>query len=226
MTDDSPLTNEWLARWREGRIGFHRDTPHPALSHHWPELGVPAGTKVLVPLCGKSLDMRWLAERGHPVLGLELSLEAIEQFTAEGGGEVLRFRQGDFEVWRQGSIELWGGDFFHFHIEQAAEIGAFYDRAALIALPEATRQRYAFHLAQLIPPGARGLLISLVRAPGDDRGPPYSVDAREVIRLLGPNFELTHLEDGELEENGWQESVWSLVRRGPRGVEKVGTDNA
>ena len=63
-------------------------------------------------------------------------------------------------------MELWCGDFFHFHIEQAAEIGAFYDRAALIALPEATRQRYAFHLAQLVPPGARGLLISLTRDPG------------------------------------------------------------
>lgn len=209
------MVNDWLARWREGRIGFHRDATHPALHRYWPCLGVPAGTKVLVPLCGKSLDMRYLAERGHPVLGIELSLEAIEQFTAEGQGEVSRYRQGDFNVCRQGSIELWEGDFFHFHIEQAIELGAFYDRAALIALPEATRQRYAFHLAQLIPPGARGLLISLVRAPGDDRGPPYSVDAAEVQQLFTPNFELTHLEDSEPEDNGWRESVWSLVRRGP-----------
>ncbi|MFC3283016.1 thiopurine S-methyltransferase [Litchfieldella rifensis] len=214
-SEESGVVNEWLTRWREGRIGFHRDATHPVLHRYWPCLGVPEGTKVLVPLCGKSLDMRYLAERGHPVLGIELSLEAIEQFTAEGQGEVSRYRQGDFHVYRQGSIELWGGDFFHFHIEQAAEIGAFYDRAALIALPEATRQRYAFHLAQLIPPGARGLLISLVRAPGDDRGPPYSVDADEVRRLFTPNFELTHLEDGEPEDNGWRESAWSLVRRGP-----------
>ncbi|MDR9439810.1 MAG: thiopurine S-methyltransferase [Halomonas sp.] len=210
------MANEWLERWREGRIGFHRDQPHPVLIRYWPGLGVRAGTKVLVPLCGKSLDMRWLAHHDHPVLGIELAEQAIEQFIAEGVGEVTRYRQAAFDICRQGSVELWCGDFFHFHIEQAAEIGAFYDRAALIALPLATRQRYAFHLAQLIPPGARGLLISLTRAPGDDGGPPFSVPAQEVRELFEPNFRVTHLEDGEPEPgSGFRESVWALVRRGP-----------
>lgn len=209
------MVNEWLARWREGRIGFHREETHPVLERYWPDLGVANGTKVLVPLCGKSLDMRWLAERGHPVLGIELSMEAIEQCVAEGQGEVSRYRQGTFDIYRQGSVELWGGDFFHFHIQQAAEVGAFYDRAALIALPEATRQRYAFHLAQLLPPGSLGLLISLTRPAGDTGGPPYSVTHDEVERLLAPNFELTHLADGEPEDNGFCESAWALRRRGP-----------
>ncbi|QJQ97084.1 MULTISPECIES: thiopurine S-methyltransferase [Halomonadaceae] len=209
------MENEWLIRWREGRIGFHRDETHPALEHYWPTLEVPKDAKVLVPLCGKSLDMRWLASQGHPVLGLELVHEAVEQFIAEGQGEVSRYHQGNFDICRQGSVELWCGDFFHFHIQQAAEIDAFYDRAALIALPDATRHRYAFHLAQLLPPGARGLLISLMRRPGDERGPPYSVTGDEVRWLFEANFELTHLADGEEEEHGWRESIWALRRRGP-----------
>ncbi|WP_300271561.1 thiopurine S-methyltransferase [Halomonas sp.] len=211
------MENEWLARWREGRIGFHRDAPHPALRRHWPGLAVPAGTKVLVPLCGKSLDMRWLGRQGHPVLGIELSPEAVEQFLAEGGEPVSRYRQAGFEVCRQGSVELWRGDVFHFHIEQAAEIGAFYDRAALIALPPATRQRYAFHLAQLIPPGASGLLIGLERAAGEERsGPPFHVPEEEVRELFEPNFRITLLERGAPEPgSGFREHVWALVRRGP-----------
>lgn len=209
------MANEWLERWREGRIGFHRDRPHPVLVRYWPGLGVRAGTKVLVPLCGKSLDMRWLARHDHPVLGIELAGQAIEQFVAEGVGEVTRYRQAGFDICRQGSVELWCGDFFHFHIEQAAEIGAFYDRAALISLPAATRQRYAFHLAQLIPPGARGLLISLTRAPGEEGGPPFGVTAEEVRELFEPNFRVTQLEDGEPEPNGFRESAWALARRGP-----------
>lgn len=80
------MDNEWLARWREGRIGFHRHEAHPALVRYWPTLGAAPGTKVLVPLCGKSLDMRWLAGEGYPVLGIELADEAIEQFLAEGEG--------------------------------------------------------------------------------------------------------------------------------------------
>ncbi|MFP4262875.1 MAG: thiopurine S-methyltransferase [Halomonas sp.] len=211
------MENPWLARWREGRIGFHRDAPHPALRRHWPGLAVPAGTKVLVPLCGKSLDIRWLGRRGHPVLGIELVPEAVEQFLAEGSEPVSRYRQAGFEVCRQGSVELWCGDVFHFHIEQAAEIGAFYDRAALIALPPATRQRYAFHLAQLIPPGARGLLISLARAPGEeDAGPPFHVPEEEVQELFAPNFRLTLLARGEPEAgSGFREHAWAMVRRGP-----------
>lgn len=210
------MSNDWLARWREGRIGFHRDNSHPWLEQYWPLLGARPGTKVLVPLCGKSLDMRWLARHDHPVLGIEVAPEAIEQFVAAGDAAVSRYRQGGFDVCRQGSVELWCGDFFHFHIEQAAEIGAFYDRAALIALPEATRQRYALHLAQLIPPGAPGLLISLLRAPGETGGPPYGVGAEEVRALFDPNFRVTLLEEGDPEPgSGFRESAWALVRRGP-----------
>jgi len=209
------MANDWLERWREGRIGFHRDRAHSALVRHWPRLGVRPGTKVLVPLCGKSLDMRWLGQHDHPVLGIELAPEAIEQFVAEGIGEISRYRQVGFDICRQGNVELWCGDFFHFHIQQAAEIGAFYDRAALIALPAPTRQRYAFHLAQLLPPGAAGLLISLTRTL-DDGGPPYTVSGDEVRELFEPNFRVTHLEDGEPQAgSGFQESIWAMVRRGP-----------
>ncbi|GHE21472.1 thiopurine S-methyltransferase [Halomonas urumqiensis] len=211
------MGNEWIERWRDGRIGFHRDLAHPALLKHWPSLGVRPGTKVLVPLCGKSLDMRWLGQHDHPVLGIELAPLAIEQFVEEGPGMVSRYRQGGFDVTRQANVELWCGDFFHFHIDQAAEIGAFYDRAALIALPPATRQRYAFHLAQLTPPGACGLLISLTRPEGLGVGPPYHVSAEEVRERFEPNFRVTFVEQGEPEEgSGFRETIWSLVRRGPR----------
>ena len=212
------MREQWLQRWREGRIGFHREDTHPALARFWPALNISAGTKVLVPLCGKSLDMRWLAEQGYPVLGVELAPEAIEQFLEGQKGHasqgVSRYRQAGFDVSRQGMVELWQGDFFHLHIRQMNEVGAFYDRASLIALPPATRQRYAFHLAQLMPPGARGLLVSL-HHDGGDAGPPYSVSRTEVDALFTPNFELTELAMGTEDQQGRTESIWSLSRRGP-----------
>ncbi|MCO7228828.1 thiopurine S-methyltransferase [Halomonas sp. CnH100-B] len=209
------MENPWRQRWQEGRIGFHLEEAHSALVEHWPTLGVAEGTKVLVPLCGKSLDMRWLADRGHPVLGIELAPEAIEQFLAQRSGGVSRYRQAGFEVSRQGSIELWCGDFFHLHIQQAAEVGAFYDRASLIALPPATRERYAFHLAQLIPPGAKGLLVGLTHDAGD-AGPPFSVPDEEIERLMAPNFRIERLAHLPADDRGRSESLWALERRGPR----------
>ncbi|MCC5901188.1 MAG: thiopurine S-methyltransferase [Halomonas sp.] len=208
------MENPWRQRWKEGRIGFHLHETHPALARYWLTLGVEPGAKVLVPLCGKSLDMRWLAEQGHPVLGIELAPEAIEQFFAQSSAGVARYTQAGFDVSRQGNVELWCGDFFHLHIQQAAEVGAFYDRASLIALPPATRERYAFHLAQLVPPGARGLLISLTHGE-QEAGPPFSVSSQEIERLMTPNFRLELLESGEADERGRCESVWALKRRGP-----------
>ncbi|MDH4573448.1 thiopurine S-methyltransferase [Salinicola acroporae] len=210
---------DWLERWRQGRIGFHRQAPHPALEGFWDRLGVRAGAKVLVPLCGKSQDMHWLVEHGNPVLGIELSPLAIEQFIAEEpclAGKrraALRYRQSGFECTRLGRVELWCGDFFHFQVEQAAELAAFYDRAALIALPPATRQRYAHHLGQLLLPGTRGLLVTLTHD-DPDRGPPFSVTHAEVETLMAPNFELV-LCDVATAADGLAESVWQLTRRGP-----------
>lgn len=213
------MHEQWLQRWREGRIGFHRHDTHPALVHFWPQLGIPAGTKVLVPLCGKSLDMHWLADAGYPVLGVELAPDAIRQFFDEQEGRrtqdgVSRYRQSGFAVARQGKVELWQGDFFHLHIHQVNEIGAFYDRASLIALPPATRQRYAFHLAQLLSPGAQGLLVSLHHNERH-QGPPYSVSNAEIEVLLSANFALTKLASGATDDQGRVESVWGLRRRGP-----------
>ncbi|NDL71537.1 thiopurine S-methyltransferase [Vreelandella alkaliphila] len=209
------MENPWRQRWQEGRIGFHLSDTHPSLIQHWPMLNVAAGAKVLVPLCGKSLDMRWLADKGYPVLGIELAPEAIEQFLVQRNAGVSRYTQAGFDVSRQGNVELWCGDFFHLHIQQAAEVGAFYDRASLIALPPATRERYAFHLAQLVPPGAKGLLIGLTHEEAD-AGPPFSVPDSEIQRLLTPNFRVELVENREPDERGRSESVWALERRGPR----------
>lgn len=212
---DRPASDPWLSRWQEGRIGFHLPVTHSALERWWPSLGVAPGAKVLVPLCGKSLDMRWLAAQGYPVLGIELARQACEQFVAEGAGDVSRYRLEYFDCFRQGPVELWCGDFFHFHIDHVDHLDAFYDRAALIALPPATRQRYAFHLAQLLPPGARGLLISLEREEDTQQGPPFHVTEDEICQLMSPNFTLEVLERRAADDRGLRETVWGLVRKGP-----------
>ncbi|OHV12311.1 thiopurine S-methyltransferase [Kushneria phosphatilytica] len=206
---------QWLARWREGRIGFHLAEPHPRLIGYWAGLGLAQGTRILVPLCGKTPDMRWLAAQGHEVIGVELASEALEAFVAEGDLPVEYTREGDFERWKQGRITLHGGDFFRFRPAMAGELSGFYDRAALIALPPPTRQRYALHLAQLMPPGSAGLLIALTHAGGPAQGPPYAVDEHEVRRLFEANFRCEWLRSDEDVERGMCEHLWRLVRRGP-----------
>jgi len=75
----------WHDRWKNDQIGFHNEEINERLTRHWPTLGIDEGAKVFVPLCGKSLDMRWLRQQGHPVLGVDLSPIAIHAFFSEAG---------------------------------------------------------------------------------------------------------------------------------------------
>ena len=184
----------WHQRWQEGRIGFHQSTPTPLLQKHWPALGVPAGARVFVPLCGKSLDMAWLAAQGHRVLGVELSRLAIEQFFADN------HLQPSIEVsqlgvhYRAGAVEIICGDAFGLTAEVLADCTAMFDRAALIALPPDLRQRYAGELQARMPAGCRGLLITLEYPQVERDGPPFSVDEPEVRSLYGGAWGITLLE--------------------------------
>lgn len=68
----------------DNKIGWHRDTVNKFLIKYVHELtGGRSNLRVFVPLCGKSLDMLWLAEQGHNVVGVEVAKQAIESFFEE-----------------------------------------------------------------------------------------------------------------------------------------------
>jgi thiopurine S-methyltransferase len=178
----------WQDRWARGEIGFHRAEVNPLLPRHWPGLRVRPGSRVLVPLCGKSLDMRWLAAQGHPVLGVEASEVAVREFFAEAGVTPARRAVGRYEVWSAAGIEIACGDFFHLADLDLSDVGACYDRAALIALPPELRRRYAGLLCGSLPGDACGLLVTLAYDQSVVPGPPFSVEDAEVHELFGPRF--------------------------------------
>ena len=169
----------WLQRWQDNQIGFHRDTVMPLLQKYWPALQLPAGSRVFVPLCGKSLDMHWLAAQGHRVLGVELSPLAVQQFFAEAGLEPARHESRYGEHFSAGPIEIILGDAFGLDAGLLADVRGVYDRAALIALPPEMRPRYADLHARL-PAGCRDLLITLEYPQEQKSGPPFSVSADDV----------------------------------------------
>lgn len=184
----------WQQRWQEGRIGFHRDEVMPLLTRYWPALAPPPGSQIFVPLAGKSLDMLWLAAQGYRVLGVELSPLAVDQFFAENGlrPEIHRSPYGVHH--RAGAIELICGDAFALDEAALAGCAGVYDRAALIALPPALRQRYAGQLYARLPAGCSGLLITLEYPQAEKSGPPFSVDESEVHGLYDQHWQVERLE--------------------------------
>jgi thiopurine S-methyltransferase len=184
----------WLQRWREGQTGFHRDQPMPLLVRHWPSLALPTDSRVLVPLCGKTLDMPWLAAQGHRVLGVELSPLAIEQFFAEQRLTPERHESALGVHHVAGRIEIIQGDVFALDDATLGSCDAVYDRAAVIALPPPLRERYAREVYGRLPAGCRGLMITLDYPQHEMDGPPFSVDAGHVDALFGGDWNVDLLE--------------------------------
>lgn len=205
----------WQQRWADNQIGFHQAQVNPYLQKYWPTLGLAPGSRVLVPLCGKSLDLAWLAGQGYRVLGVELSRRAVEAFFREHGLQAEVQRRGAFEVWRSGDVELWCGDFFALQAEDVGDCAGLYDRAALIALPSQMRVAYMRLLSRLLPTGCQGLVVTLDYDQSLLGGPPFSV-ADEELRQGFAGWQLDELEAVEVIEESpkfLQAGVSSLLER-------------
>lgn len=183
----------WHDRWRTARIGFHQSAIDGNLIHHWDDLSLPTAARVLVPLCGKSLDLSWLRQRGHEVVGVELSDVAVQAFFAENGISARRLSLPRFDLYVAESLACFRGDLFELTIDRLGRLAAVYDRAALISWPVEQRDRYVEHLTSLTEPGTKTLLITLEYPQAEMNGPPFSVDTQEVLRLYSRHHSIDEL---------------------------------
>ena len=182
----------WQTRWRQNKIGFHEDRVNPILLGHFDRLDLREGDRVLVPLCGKTLGLDWLISEKFHVVGVEFNKEAVENVFARLNLVPSVEIVGSLFRYRADAIDIFVGDFFELTENMLSMVDGVYDRAALIALPAATRQRYALHLEDLAK-SAPQLLITLDYDQTQMEGPPFSVSEAEVQNLYGGQYVVEHL---------------------------------
>ncbi|MEM1262145.1 MAG: thiopurine S-methyltransferase [Pseudomonadota bacterium] len=212
----------WNERWENGRIGFHEPEVNTFLQAHWN--AIEPGERVFVPLCGKSLDLTWLAERGHDVIGVEFVEAAVVQFFEEAGWEPTITTVSGGRCYRYGAITLYAADLFALDAAAIGRCDCLYDRAALVALPAHQRPAYAAAVLNFLNPSARGLVVTLAYEQARMDGPPYAVLDDELIELFGASVQWQRLHSDpaaiarnpKFRERGvdrLEEIVWSLQRR-------------
>jgi len=179
----------WHERWARGEIGFHQAGFNVHMQAFTGQLGVRPGGHFLVPLCGKSLDLLWLAEQGYQVTGIELNEAAVKDFFTENNLAFKVQKAARETIYRGDNIEIWCTDFFDVMAEDLPTVDAVYDRASLVALPPEMRPAYAGHLAGLMDDGIRILLVTLEYPQVEMNGPPFSVTPTEVKRIFGRQFQ-------------------------------------
>jgi thiopurine S-methyltransferase len=183
----------WHDRWRTAQTGFHRYSVDDNLIRHWRDLWLPNAARVLVPLCGKSLDLFWLRDQGHAVVGIELSDIALQAFFVENGVAARRRTLPHFDLYEAENLECFRGDLFDLTSARLGTVAAVYDRASLVSWAPEQRSRYVEHLWALTGAGTQTLLVTLEYPQSEMKGPPFSVDSAEVHRLYSRQHSIHEL---------------------------------
>jgi len=182
----------WHDRWRQNRIGFHRSDTNPLLIEYFSALELRRGQKVFLPLCGKTLDIRWLLLQGFQVAGVELSELAIQQLFSELSITPEVKKLGNLTLYRAKGLDIYVGDIFDLSYDLLGNVDAIYDRAALVALPEEMRAKYTSHLIE-ITDTAPQLLITYEYDQTVIQGPPFSISTKEVKEHYTDHYKVDHL---------------------------------
>ncbi len=188
----------WHSKWVSNQIGFHLEDVNPLLPAYWHHANPKREDKVLVPLCGKSEDLVWLATKHDSVEGVELSQIAVRSFFAEHFyTPTVTPISGMHELYQFDELSIYTGDFFTAPVSQADIV---YDRAALVALPQDMREEYVARLKQLLNPGGRILLVTLNYPQEEMAGPPFSVPLEEIQQLFA-GYKVTCLNVDQADEH-------------------------
>ncbi|XP_071402125.1 probable thiopurine S-methyltransferase isoform X2 [Centroberyx affinis] len=203
---------EWEERWRDDRIGFHQPQVHKMLESNIDKvLAGRTGVRFFFPLCGKAVDMKWLADMGHSVVGVEFAEKAIRRFFEDSnmtyseqpvpaipGAKVYKSSEGN--------ISLYQCDLYNFSSSIEGQFGAIWDRGSLVAINPGDREKYASLIISLMAKDCRYLLDTLLYNPELYKGPPFFVPDDQVHSLFGNSCDIELLQSVDAlteRQRGW-----------------------
>ncbi|XP_046853516.1 probable thiopurine S-methyltransferase isoform X2 [Xenia sp. Carnegie-2017] len=151
--------------------------------------------KILVPFCGKTLDLLWLVENGHHAIGVELIQKAVDDFFQENK---ISFKVKTVDGYQcfeafDGKLTIFVGDYFKLSsLLIGGKVDGIWDCNALGALVPNDWDRHLKTSLELLDPSHGRILIQafLYDDKAHPEGPPCSVSEEELKRRLGSEYEV------------------------------------
>ncbi|MFD1142717.1 thiopurine S-methyltransferase [Larkinella insperata] len=177
----------WADSWGRSNTRFHRQDVHPYVLKHLTPFALMEKS-ILVPLCGRSLDLVYFSQFAERVVGVEQNESIILQFFAEN--QLAYEKVGERYI--SNNLTIFCKDLFALTPGEVGEIDLVYDRASLVALPLPMRVEYLQKMEELTLPGTQYFLTTLEYAP-EMNAAPFSITPGEVYGYF-PNYRVQHVE--------------------------------
>ena len=207
----------WHDRWKKNDIGFHQNEANPNLVNNFHKLPMKENGRILLPLCGKTLDIGWLLSKGLRVVGSELSEFAIKELFNQLELSPEINERGPIKHYHAHNIDIFVGNIFELKTNLIGAIDAIYDRGAYVALPETIRHQYSQHLIN-ISQQAPQLLVTYDYNQSLMEGPPFSISSADLENNYLKTYEISNLNSQQVEGGlkgicEAKENVWLLQER-------------
>ena len=187
--------------WSTGNLPWHLKEPNEFLVRHLDKLlngRKPQDITILVPLCGKSIDLLFLKNQGLNIIGVEGNRLPINEFSRESG---ISFKQTTaagviVHESEDAKLKIIQADFLTLNIpELEGNIDCVWDRAALNAIQVDHRDLYFQTMQRYLKASFRYLLSAYEYDASKGIGPPYSLPYSDVCQMFQDNAQIQKLEE-------------------------------
>ncbi|XP_064080953.1 thiopurine S-methyltransferase-like isoform X2 [Macrobrachium nipponense] len=188
---------EWNRKWARGLAWWHLRSVNTTLLDHRSIFLPSPERRVLVPLCGKAVDLKWLYDAGHTVVGVEGVVQPVLEFFNEND---LQYRTDSFScgtIYKtlDDRLTIYCCDLFALDADTLGKFDAVWDRGSLVAIYEEDRERYARLIRSVLAPDFRYLLSVVQYEPTPEfSGPPRNIPTNLLRELFGDVCQLEVLE--------------------------------
>lgn len=163
---DTYTVQDWEHMWKDGQLGGMTTKSHPMLIKH-SQLLIKAdrSNRIFVPLCGNSIDLLWLAQKGCSVVGSEIVAFACQAFFTDNNipYEVQNIQGMDGNVYRSKDDKLDIRIFQCDHYKLSSKLIGYkfdgvWDRGAFNSVALKQRASYVQHMSTLLTSSAVNLV--------------------------------------------------------------------
>ncbi|KAL4229725.1 hypothetical protein ACF0H5_010113 [Mactra antiquata] len=192
--------NKWIESWSSGDTGFHMTFTDPFLDKNEADIFGGKTKSIFAPLCGKSLDMLWMYNKGHSVCGVDIAEQAVQEFFDENNIEKNIDKVDNIGVLYKSKderIKLYVADLFDMLPSVCGQFDVIWDSKSLVAINVADHNLYRDVLLGLMKPDSLYYLNTLDYDSKVWPGPPHSLPDEKVMELYGDRCTVNLMEEAD-----------------------------